>query len=767
MRKILKIAKLEISILFYSPVAWLVLSVFMIQCGIGFLANMHYTRMGLSSGYHQGPITLRLFGGNFGLFTVIQSNIYLYLPILTMGLMSRETSSGSIKLLLSSPVRLREIILGKYLAIITYGLFLIAVLGIYVVIGMATISNADAGMLLSGLVGLYLLICTYAAIGLFMSCLTTYQVVAAISTLAVFAVLKFVDTIGQNIDFIRDLTFFLSISGRINKMVAGLITTNDLFYYLIIICLFLSLCVLRLKSERELKPWTIKIGRYILLICAALLLGYITSRPMMISYLDVTANKSLTITKSNQQIAQQIKGPLKVTTYSNMLSPNLWYTLPESRNTDLATLEQYERFIPGMKFSYVYYYEKPTDTINAEYRFNSNLKGVTNVEKIAETTATAMSLNKNMFMKPTAINKLIDLAPEGYLVVRKLEYNGRSSFLRFYVNEMSPFPDEPEVMAAIKRLVVKAPKVVFITGNNERGIDKKGDREYKLISNFKTRKQALANQGFDIDTINLNKQDFKDDADIVVLGDPTVPFTVQEQQKLLAYIDKGGNMLINGEPGRQEILNPILQHLSVQLKAGILIKPDNDLTPGFINANFSKKALGLDSNIDRLQKRGGTVAVQGAAAIDYQNQGKFSINPLLLSSEGGWNKSKPTDFTSVSASFNPQSGDQKGIFPIAVSITRNISHKQQRIIISGDADFMSNAELSRGQRGDNEYFMDGLFRWLSNGAFPIDASRPPAKDIQMNISDPQITLLMWVCKGIIPGIIAIIGSIVLITRRRN
>jgi len=766
MRKILKIAKLELSILFYSPVAWLVLAIFMIQCGLSFLGGMQAIRTTLSLGYQTKPITDDLFGGDSGLFAVVQGNLYLYLPILTMGLMSRETSSGSIKLLLSSPVKLRQIILGKYFAIIGYGLTLIGILLIYCFIGVFFIKDADMGLLVSGLLGLYLLICTYAAIGLFMSCLTTYQVVAAISTLAIFTCLRYMGNIGQDIDFVRDLTYFLSISGRTEKMVAGLITTKDVFYYLIIITSFLSLCVLRLKAERELKPWTVKTGRYILLVSTALCLGYFTSRPLLTGYLDATAAKSLTITKSSQQIAKQIDGPLTVTTYANLLAPNLWHVMPESRNRDLSKLEQYKRFIPGMEMKYVYYYQKPIDTNYADYRYNPNLKGITNIDKIAKKMATNMGVESDLFMPPAEINKLINLEPEGNLLVRKLDYKGKSTFLRFYT-ENNPYASEAEVMAALKRLLVKAPKVVFITGNNERGTINKGDREYQMISALKTRKSALINQGFDVDTADLNKQEIPADAGIIVLGDPTVPFNAQAQQKLAAYVNKGGNMLITGEPGRQNVLNPVLLPLGVQLKAGQLIKPDRDLTPGFIDAQLSDKALGIDSNIDQLQKGHATVAMQGAAAIDYAASGSFRVEPLLLSPQDGWNKQGLVDLNGADNSFNAAQGDQKGVFPIAVSITRNINGKQQRIVVSGDADFISNSEFTRAKRGYNDYYLDGLFRWFSNGAFPIDVKRPPTKDMDLKISREQITGLMWLCKGVIPAIIAILGAITLIRRRRS
>ncbi|CAM3795520.1 Gldg family protein [Mucilaginibacter galii] len=814
MRKIFKIARLELSILFYSPVAWLVLTIFMIQCGITFLDNLQQTRTTLSLGYQTLPITGTLFSGQLGLFSAMQGYIYLYLPILTMGLMSRETSSGSIKLLLSSPVKLREIILGKYFAIIGYGLTLIAVLAIFGIIGSLFIVHPDLGLICSGLIGLYLLICTYAAIGLFMSCLTTYQVVAAISTLAVFAVMRYVGSLGQEYDFVRDLTYFLSISGRTEKMVAGLITTKDVFYYLIIIASFLSLCVLRLKTERELKPWTVKVGRYVALAAVALTLGYITSRPMLTGYLDTTDLKSLTIAKPSQEIARKLDGPLKVTTYVNMLAPNLYQVLPQSRNSDLGKLENYQRFIPGMNVKYVYYYQKPVDSNYYTFKFNPLLKGVTNVDKIADQSATTMGINGDRFMPPGELKKQIDLTDEGFLLVRKLEYQGKSTYLRFFMNESDPYASEAEMNAALKRLVTPASKVVFITGNKERGTDSPVDRDYQMVSALKTRRNALINQGFDVDTINLNIKDIPGKTDILVIGDPTIPFTPEQLAKLTAYINKGGNMLIEGEPGRQQILNPLLQQLGVRLKSGILVKTDRKLTPGLINAQLNVKAASIDSNLARMQKGSVPVVVQGAAAIEYDPSGGFKATPLLMSSAGGWNKvfapgtikektapanakgavqsltsgggliaasADPAtaadmhapvnvgslDLSTADLSFKPEEGDEKGIFPVSVALSRVINGKQQRIVVSGDADFASNGEISRPRSRFNEYYLQGLFRWFSNGAFPSDVSRPPARDMDIKISRGQITGLMWLCKAVIPALITIMGAIVLFKRRRK
>ena len=75
-------------------------------------------------GYELTAVTNRIFGGWEGIFVTVQGSLYLYIPMLTMNLMSREFSSGSIKLLYSSPVTNSEIILGKYVAMLVYSLVL-------------------------------------------------------------------------------------------------------------------------------------------------------------------------------------------------------------------------------------------------------------------------------------------------------------------------------------------------------------------------------------------------------------------------------------------------------------------------------------------------------------------------------------------------------------------------------------------------------------------------------------------------------------------
>ncbi|SEW14835.1 Gldg family protein [Chitinophaga arvensicola] len=771
MRKIFKIAKLELSILIYSPVVWLVLPIFLVLCSMNFIEALQGYRNALSlRPGSAGEITRNIFGMPAGLFVSIQQTLYLYLPILTMGIMSRETSSGSIKLLLSSPVKLRQIILGKYLAMVALGLAFMAILGLFAALGVYSIKDADAGMLTSGLFGLFLLICTYAAIGLFMSCLTNYQIVAAIATLAVFSALRFIGSVGQGTDFIRDLTYFLSISGRTDSMITGLISSKDVAYYIIIISLFLSLSVLYLKNQRELKTWKVKTGRYIALIVVVLIAGYLTSRPSLTGYLDLSAGKQMTISEPSQEIAKKINGKLKITTYVNILAPNPYALLPVFRNGDLESQSMYRRFIPGIENEYVYYYHEVTDSNLSVTKWNPNFQGIKNIHELAEKVALSSDLDIKDFMPAEQIDKLIDLRPEGYFQVRKLEYNGKSTFLRFYTNdEYGPYPFEREWMAALKRLTGDAPRILFVSGNNEAGITDKNDRAYTDILATRTRRGAMINQGFSVDTINLEQQAIPSKVDILVLADPTVSFSDTALQKLKQYINEGGNMLITTNPGRQAIINPVLAALNIQVKPGMLVNPDKDLAKDQIASVYATQATGIDQNVAMIQEAKRSVVLNGAAALAYSNAGPFEVQPLLQSPANGWNKVAPLDENAASLVFNDIAGDEKGVFPVSVTMKRKINNKEQRIIVSGDADYISNVEFSKETKAvrERQFSVDLLFRWLTNGNFPIPYDRPESKDTDLNVSKEQISVINIIVKFVLPALIVLAGIIVLFRRRSN
>lgn len=186
-----------------------------------------------------------------GIYEVIQETIYLYIPLLTMNLMSREYSSGSIKLLYSSPINSIQIITGKFVSMVVFALIFVIILALPTIVMFISVPHVDITLILAGLLSMFLLILTYCSIGLFMTTLTSYQVVAAVATLSALAFLNYVGGIGQESIFFREITYWLSIKGRASEMVGGLICSDDVIYFLAVILLFLWLSVIKLNNEKH------------------------------------------------------------------------------------------------------------------------------------------------------------------------------------------------------------------------------------------------------------------------------------------------------------------------------------------------------------------------------------------------------------------------------------------------------------------------------------------------------------------------------------
>ncbi|HEX6427698.1 MAG TPA: Gldg family protein, partial [Niastella sp.] len=571
MKMISKIAKTELRNLFYSPVAWFLAIAFMVQCAYFYTNALQYMARWQDVMLRNNPkfkdwgmtsLTTSVFLNMDSIFKHALENLYLFVPLLSMGLISREINNGTIKLLYSSPVKLREIVLGKYMAVMMYNLLLLGIVGIFMVLGIFNIQSVDMGMLLSAALGFYLLVCAYSAIGLFMSSLTTYQIVSAIGSFVIIFVLGRIGELWQKIDFVRDLTYFLSMSGRTNKMLVGLITTRDIIYFIIIVYMFLAFTLLKLKGTRESKPWYVKARGYVAVVAFTLLVGYISSRPQCILYWDATARKANTIHPRTQQVIKELgKDPLEVTLYTNLLGAGVSHGLPDSRNKYLSDLwDNYVRFKPDIKFNYVYYYDydRSIDEGTLLRAFPKK-----NTKQMAEQMAEGQDVDFSRFQSPAAINKTINLLPERYRLVMQLKYKGRTTFLRTFDDNVF-WPTETQASAAFKRLAqAKLPKVLFVSGELERSIYKKGEREYRTHTLAKENRFSLINLGFDADTINLNSANIPSGIAALVLADPKTNLSDTAVTKIRQYIDHGGNMLILGEPGKQAVLNPLLQQLGV------------------------------------------------------------------------------------------------------------------------------------------------------------------------------------------------------------
>jgi len=771
MRIILKIAKAELRSLFYSPIAWVIAIAFFVVCGVQFahpleaMAAQQQFRQENQS-YWTGfdaSLTLQLFAGSY---QFLLSNLYLFIPLLTMGLISREVHAGTIKLLHSSPVKLRAIVLGKYLGLILFNAILMTPVILLMIAGYFSIVSPDYAVFFTALPGIFLLSCTYAAIGLFISSLTNYQVVAALLTFLVFVILNNVALLWQQYDIVRDLTYFLNIAGRVDNLLSGLLTSMDVCYYLLIISLFVAFTLIKLQSRRESKPWFVLTGRYMTVFAVVLLMGYFTSRPAHIAYLDVTRNKTNTIHPATQKVIAELGNePLKVTLYVNLLHQSAAPGFPAGRNAYLWSFwAKYLRFHPNIDFRYVYYY----DWMDGDSTFYKMYSHKT-LDEVAQKFINLYELPGTIFKKPEAIRHIIDLSDEGKRLVMELAYKDRKTFLRTY-DDVMVWPAETELAGAVARLTRDtSPAILFTNGHYERSPYKLGEREYANHTLYKLSREALLNQGVDVDTIHLSTQDIPAATSILVVADPKSAFTSQEQDKVHAYLDAGGNAIFYGEPGKQQMLNPLLQSIGAHLDDGIIVAPNRHGMAHAIWTPLTDAAghLAAEPMLYLYQQKVIPKILfkfNGAAGISYQQTNGFIIEPLfeLAGSDTIWIERGHFVPDSAAPVFSVPEGDlRRSKYITGIQLTRRINHKEQRIVITSDADFMSAIRNSGGLLGNACYS-----RVLQN-EYPVYINPARFKDNLLTIGRKDAGKIWILFVYIIPAIVLVAASILLIRRSRK
>ena len=770
MKILLRIARTELATMFYSPIAWFIWIVFSYICASGFVSMfegaLSYREL---YGYsYPSSLTFSHFLSQTGGYLQgIVSNLYIYIPLLTMGLLSRETASGSIKLLYSSPVNSSQIVLGKYLATMVFGLCMLVVPVLVCCYSSFSIINFDWPPVLVALLGLYLLICAYSAIGLFMSSLTNYQVVAALGTLAVLAVLQFVGTFGQEYDFIREITYWLSLNGRSESMMIGTVRSEDMVYFAAVIGMFLAFTTFRISfSRRTLAAW-VKVASYATVVVLVMVVGYVSSRPAMISVWDTTYSKINSISENSKAILKKLEGPVTITNYVNLMDNASFTYLPLKMKQNERLFDPYCRAKLDLDVRYVYYYDWST---NGFYTM-PKLQGKTLEEK-RDYAVMVYNLNPKLFKTPEQMKEIIDLSGEQNTFVRVLEtQDGRRAYIRDF-NDMQRQPSEMEIIAAIRKMVETPPVVAFVKGHGEREVGRPGDRDYSSFAVERYSRMALVNQGFDVVELDLSQcETVPQHINILVIAEMRRPLTDAEYEVMDEYIARGGNLFVLADAGRQEATNPLLARFGLKMEDGILAQPLGDFTPDLVLSKFSDQVASI-GDLGLYIKFNYQVSMPECVALDTLEQANgFTHTPLLETREANaWIELETDDLKENEVICNEAAGERKQRYVTAYMVERKVNDKNQRIIVCGDADCLSNAEIYMqrdGYRSGNSILIAEGFHWLTDGKFPVDVSKEDPIDTRFTVSLDQFSSMKIVFHVIIPGLLLILGIFLWVKRHKR
>lgn len=243
---IVTIIRKELSMLFISPLAWILLALIQLVLTWVFLVRLDAfleIQSQLMQIANPPGITEIIISPVFAMAAII---LLMVTPLLSMRLLAEERRNHTLTLLISAPASMTDIVLGKFLGLMVFFLAVITLI-VALSISLRLGGALDFGLLLSNTLGLFLVTACFSALGLYISSLTAQPVIAAIGTLGVLLGLWMINLAASETD--GWLQYF-SLLKHFEQFNQGLIDTLSIAYFILFIVTFLVLTIRRLNGER-------------------------------------------------------------------------------------------------------------------------------------------------------------------------------------------------------------------------------------------------------------------------------------------------------------------------------------------------------------------------------------------------------------------------------------------------------------------------------------------------------------------------------------
>ena len=335
-----------------------------------------------------------------------------------------------------------------------------------------------------------------------------------------------------------------------------------------------------------------------------------------------------------------------------------------------------------------------------------------------------------------------------------LTYQGRTEHLKQLT--------EQGITNALQRLARGGHRhLVFLGGHGERSPLGHSNRDLGRWG------EQLKEKGFDISVQDLaTEPTLPADTRLLVIADPQVSLLPGEVKVIADYLDHGGNLLWLGEPGQLHGLAPLAHKLGVTFLPGMVVDPTTRLlginNPAFaIVARYPQQAIteGLDS----------LTLFPEAAALKLQAPKGWTSTPFLTTVERSWDETGPIAGT---IQYDADKGDTAGPLTLGVALTHPTkkgakqkgASASQRVVITGDGDFLSNTYLGNGA---NQALGDRIVNWLSHDDTLIHVPPKVAPDTKLVLTPLLSGIIGIGFLGALPLLLVASGVTIWLKRRKR
>lgn len=631
------IYKRELKSFFYSFIGWLYVVAMFAVMGIYFyLSN-------ILVGYPTISYMLQM--------TVFL--IVFTIPILTMRSLSEERKNKTDQLILTAPITVGKIVLGKYLALVTVFAVPLVVVGITPLILMQ-VGEFQIGLSYTSLFGFFLYGCLGLAVGLLMSSLTESIVISAVLTLLIMfagyimsGLCSIISTSGTTAfaDIVVKVLYCFDMVGRFDILSSGYFEVEAVAYY-VTFTAFLLYCTVQSIQKRRyaFAGKGIGIGAYSIfniLVAAAVVilvnmgLNYV---PEQYTSFDVTVNKLFTLTDDTIQLVRGLSGDVTI------------YVLADTGSKD----GDVDRMLNQLK--------DYSEHIQVEY-----------VSPISN----PMFYYKYTDIQPTA-NSLIVVGENGSTVVDYNDLYVYETNYYTYESEIVGTDAEGQIVSAIMRTASDDTlKFYIVSGHDELMFD---DRFLNALSKQYVICEDLALYAVD---------EIPADADAVVFNAPISDYSQDDVNKVLSYLNNGGNALIipTWTDVDMERFEQIPGYYGVSLVDGVIMEADR--------SHYYQTVYDLFPNIEYEDITqtiyDGTVFAPLCRGLSYDADSEdVRYTPFLTTSEESFSK---VDVLSAD-DYNRTEGDIDGPFVIGLEVERPAQNGEisKAVIVATEQMFTSGAD---------------------------------------------------------------------------
>ncbi len=649
----------------------------------------------------------------------------LTVPILTMRIMAEERRSKTDQLILTAPITVGKIVMGKFLALLTILAVPTAISAVYPLL-LTRFGSVPLGESYLAVLAFFLYGMVCIAIGILVSSLTESQVIAAVLSFVLlflgYMMPSLCSLISSTGNVLTHILSLYDLSTPFVMMLNGTLDLGSVIYFLSLTALVLFLTTQSIQKRRysvsvkAFKAGAYSTGLIVAAVAVTVVLNMVVGQlPSSWKALDLTGNKLYSL---SDQTKEYVKGMTEDVTI---------YVLVNEDNEDTVlgqTLDRYQDLSQHIQVQYVDPIQNP--------RFHTQY------------TSGSVSTN-SLIVVSDRRSKVID-ADDIY--VASYDFDGYN-----YSSSITGYDGEGQITSALDYVLSDNVPMVYMT---------EGHGELDLSSSFKS---SLDKENVEYETINLmDYETVPETAACLVINGPSSDLSQDDRDKVIAYLDRGGKVIL--VLGYREVATPnvdaLLAYMDLSIADGLVVEENQNnyyQVPFYLLPTVAANSYttGIYGNYYVFAPYS-----QGILIPEEQEDGDVCYNDFLRTSSDAYSMRNFAEATE----YGRQEGDIEGPFSLGVEAVKTLEDGEATMVVySSDQLFTDSASLMVG--GANQMLFTNTISHFVDHEVTVSI---PAKDYEVStlmLSSRSALTLGLITMILLPLSSLIIGFVIWLRRRKR